>query len=102
MREVADTIRRGVFEYAWYFPRGTRRRLFDPTAPVQRFATFQDWILHWHRLRSPFLPGGMLAKDPDLHPSTGLHDEHTIRKHLLPAFGAFALHRSSNGVPAVS
>src|SRR5262249_49233902 len=65
--------------------------IFYPDAWPDGLTTFQDYILRWHRLRSPFRGDGTVAKDADLHPSTWLHDESTIRRRLLPAFGPLSL-----------
>jgi integrase len=91
MRLVDAAIRRGDFDYRAFFPRGSRLHLFSPTACPDGLMTFQEYVLRWHRLRSPFRGDGTVAHDADLHPSTWLHDESTIRRHLLPAFGALSL-----------
>jgi integrase len=91
MRLVETAIRRGDFDYRAFFPRGSRLHVFNPGARPDGLMTFQDHILRWHRLRSPFRGDGTVAKDADLHPSTWLHDESTIRGHLMPAFGPLSL-----------
>jgi integrase len=91
MRLVDAAIRRGDFDYRAFFPRGSRLHLFSPTARPDGLTTFREYVLRWHRLRSPFRGDGTVAHDADLHPSTWLHDESTIRRHLLPAFGALSL-----------
>ena len=91
MREVEREIRRGTFDYREHFPRGTRLHLFCSEVRPSGTMSFQQYTLRWHRLRSPFLPDGSLAKDAELHASTWLHDEHTIRRHLLPGFSHFPL-----------
>jgi integrase len=91
MRLVDGAIRRGDFDYQAVFPRGSRLHVFHPDARPDGLMTFQDYILRWHRLRSPFRSDGTVAKDADLHPSTWLHDESTIRRHLIPAFGPLSL-----------
>src|SRR5206468_6118946 len=91
MRLVDAAIRRGDFDYGVFFPRGSRLHLFSPEARPDGLMSFQEYILRWHRLRSPFRSDGTVAKDVDLHPSTWLHDESTIRRHLVPAFGPLSL-----------
>ena len=91
MRLVDAAIRRGDFDYRSFFPRGSRLHLFSPDARPDGLMTFQEYIFRWHRLRSPFRRDGTVAKDGDLHPSTWLHDESTIRRHLVPAFGPLSL-----------
>ena len=91
MRLVDAAIRRGDFDYRVFFPRGSRLHLFSPEARPDGLMSFQEYILRWHRLRSPFRSDGTVAKDVDLHPSTWLHDESTIRRHLVPAFGPLSL-----------
>jgi integrase len=91
MRLVDAAIRRGDFDYRAFFPRGSRLHVFHPDAWPDGLMTFQDYALRWHRLRSPFRSDGTVVKDADLHPSTWLHDESTIRRHLIPAFGPLSL-----------
>ena len=91
MRLVDAAIRRGDFDYQAFFPRGSRLHVFQPEVRPDGLMTLQDYILRWHRLRSPFRSDGTVAKDADLHPSTWLHDESTIRRHLLPAFGPLSV-----------
>jgi integrase len=91
MRLVDAAIRRGDFDYRAFFPRGSRLHVFHPDASLDGLMMFQDYLLRWHRLRSPFRGDGTVVKDADLHPSTWLHDESTIRRHLIPAFGPFSL-----------
>src|SRR5262245_28728070 len=91
MRLVDAAIRRGDFEYQAFFPRGSRLQLFHPDPQPDGLMTFENYVLRWQRLRSPFRGDGTVARDADLHPSTWLHDESTIRRHLVPAFGRFSL-----------
>ena len=91
MRLVDAAIRRGDFDYRAFFPRGSRLHLFEPDDRPDGLMTFQEYILRWHRLRSPFRTDGTVAKDADLHPSTWLHDESTVRRHLIPAFGPLSV-----------
>lgn len=91
MRLVDAAIRRGDFDYQAFFPRGSRLHLFNRETQPDGLMTFQEYILRWHRLRSPFRGDGTVAEDADLHPSTWLHDESTIRRHLIPAFGPLSL-----------
>jgi integrase len=91
MRLVDAAIRRGDFDYRAFFPRGSRLHVFNPDARPDGLMTFQEYILRWHRLRSPFRGDGTLAKDADLHPSTWLHDQSSITRHFLPAFGPLSL-----------
>src|SRR5262249_50027445 len=91
MRLVDAAIRRGDFDYRAFFPRGSRLHVFHPNAWPDGLMRFQDYALRWHPLRSPFRSDGTVVKDADLHPSTWLHDESTIRRHLIPAFGPLSL-----------
>src|SRR5262249_15411183 len=91
MRLVDAAIGRGDFEYQAFFPPGSRLQLFHPDPQPDVLTTFKDYVLRWQRLRSPFRGDGTVARDADLHPSTWLHDESTIRRHLVPAFGRFSL-----------
>jgi hypothetical protein len=43
-------------DYQAFFPRGSRFRIFYPDARFDGLTTFQDYVLRWHRLRSPFGP----------------------------------------------
>lgn len=72
MRQVDAAIRRDDFDYRTYFPRGSRLHLFCSDTQPDGLMTFQEYMLRWHRLRSPFRPDGTVAKDADLHPSTWL------------------------------
>src|SRR5882672_8032080 len=72
---VDAAIRRGDFDYRAFFPRGSRLHLFSSDARPDGLMSFQEYILRWHRLRSPFGTDG-----------TG-----TIRRHLVPAFGPLSL-----------
>jgi hypothetical protein len=91
MADVDRDIARGVFDYRRHFADGSRLHVFHPDARPTGSMTFQAYILRWYQMRSPFRPDGTLARDAALHPSTWLHDEHTIRKHFLPAFGPLPL-----------
>jgi integrase len=91
MEAIDREIARGVFDYRRHFPDGSRLHVFHPDAQPTGGMTFQAYILRWHKMRSPFRADGTLARDAALHPSTWLHDEHTIRKHFLPAFGPLPL-----------
>jgi integrase len=90
MRLVDAAIRRDDY-YQAFFPRGSRLQLFYADARPDGLTTFQDYVLRLHRLRSPFRSDGTVAMDADLHPSTWLHEESTIRRHLVPAFGPLSL-----------
>jgi len=91
MQAIDRDIGRGVFDYRAHFPDGTRLHVFHPDARPTSAMTFQAYIMRWHKMRSPFRPDGTLARDAALHPSTWLHDEHTIRKHFIAAFGPMPL-----------
>ncbi len=89
MRVVA----RGSFDYRHHFPRGSRLHLLYPDDRGRDGATttFAQYVERWHRMRSPLLASGALVKDAELHPSTWIHDESIIRRHLVPAFGPLRL-----------
>src|SRR5208283_4958930 len=90
---VDRAIARGTFDYRQHFPRGSRLHLFFPDARLHDGAatTFADYILRWHKQRSPFLPNGSVGTGAELHPSTWIHDESLIRRHFVPAFGPLRL-----------
>ncbi len=91
MAAVDKDIANGTFDYRRHFPDGARLQVFHPEARPTGSMGFQAYAIRWHKMRSPFRTDGTLARDAALHPSTWLHDEHTIRKHFLPAFGPLAL-----------
>ena len=91
---VKGEIAIGTFEYRKRFPNGARLREFygqQESARVPRPLSVGEYLDTWHRRRSPFLSDGSVANGADLHPSTWMHDESIIRRHLKPAFAALGL-----------
>ena len=88
---IRRQIERGIFDYRNHFPAGGKLAVFYPDERPSSSPKFKDWIFRWHGLRSPFRPDGSVASNPELHPSTWLHEESVIGCHLVPAFGKFRL-----------
>jgi hypothetical protein len=88
MAAVETAIERGAFDYRAHFPRGSRPHVLYPNDRIRDAAviTFDDYIRRWHKNRSPILADGRIIQDPDIHPSTRIHDATVVRSRFVPAF----------------
>jgi hypothetical protein len=91
-RGIGGEIAIGTFDYRRHFPNGARLRDFydehdAELDPSRRLVA--EYLMEWHKRRSPFRPDGTVADGADLHPSTWIHNESIIRYHLVRLSGIF-------------
>ena len=93
MAAVDAAITQGTFDYRAHFPRGSRLQIFCPDDHVREgaVANFAEYITSWQRSRSPILADGRIVQNPDIHPSTWIHDATVVRSRFVPAFRHFRL-----------
>lgn len=88
MSAVDAAIERGSFDYRAHFPRGSRLQIFYPNDRGRDGAllAFEEYIAKWQKNRSPILADGRVTQDPDIHPSTWIHDATVVRSRFIPTF----------------
>jgi len=90
LKVIEGEIELRTFDYRKHFPHGARLREFYPDLVNEAGKDnplVKVYLQSWHQQRSPFRPDGSVIEDADINPTTWLHDESVIRKHLIPAFG---------------
>lgn len=74
-------IAHGSFDPKTAFPDDPKFRAPVPTKPPRAETELAStYLRRWHASRSPFRPDGSVIEDPDVYPTTWLHDVSTIKR----------------------
>lgn len=93
---IRAEIEDGVFDYAAWFPNGTRIKDFYPERVRPADILVRDYLTGWVARRKPFRPDGSLIQGSGIHATTWYHERNVVEGRLIPVFGSMKLSELAN------